>query len=187
MKLFLITLVVVLLSAHTGYAQKDSLLEVGSPSPNFFLKGLDGSEFYSRDYYGEVRNMPKGRKERSNVVISFFATWCIPCKKEIPELEALADKYPDVKFYLINVAESKEKITDHLIKNPIRLPILMDIYGKVSEKFNVKDGGNAQAVLPTLVMINKAGFVHFYKKGYAEGDEKKIEGELLKLTDTTHQ
>ena len=64
MKRFLLTLVIFVISSQTAYAQKDSLLEIGSPSPNFFLKGLDGSEFYSRDYYGDVRNMPKGRKER---------------------------------------------------------------------------------------------------------------------------
>jgi thiol-disulfide isomerase/thioredoxin len=163
------------------YAQKDSVLEVGATAPNFFLKGMDGSEFYSRDYYGEVRNMPKARKDRNHVIISFFATWCVPCRKEIPELEQLADKYTDVKFYLINVAENKEKVADHLTKTPIKLPILMDIYGKVSEKFKVKDNGNALAVLPTLVMINKDGNIHFYKKGYVDGDEKKIEGEILKL------
>ena len=171
--------------SHLVQAQKDSLLEVGSAAPNFFLKALDGSEFYSRDYYGDTRNMPKGRKERNYMVISFFATWCVPCRKEIPELEELAEKYTDVKFYLINVAESKEKVSEHLIKTPIRLPILLDIYGKVSEKFNVKDSGNALAVLPTLVMINKDGTIHFYKKGYVEGDEKKIDGEIRKMLDSS--
>ncbi len=177
-------LVITSLSLH---AQRDSILEPGSPAPNFFLKGLDGSEFYSRDFYGETRTLPKARKERNHVVISFFATWCVPCRKEIPELETLAEKYTDIKFYLINVAESKEKVTEHLVKTPIKLPILMDIYGKVAEKFNVKDGGNALAVLPTLVIINKDGSVHFYKKGYVDGDEMKIEGELLKLSNGSHQ
>ena len=99
----------------------------------------------------------------------------------------MAEKYSDIKFYLINVAESKEKVTEHLVKTPIKLPILMDIYGKVAEKFNVKDGGNALAVLPTLVIINREGNIHFYKKGYVDGDEKKIEGELLKLSNGSHQ
>ena len=187
MKRFLLALFIFIIPCLSVHAQKDSLLEAGSPAPNFFLKALDGTEFYSRDFYGETRTMPKARKERNHVVVSFFATWCVPCRKEIPELEVLSEKYPDIKFYLVNVAESKEKVTDHLTKTPIRLPILMDIYGKVSEKFNVKDGGNALAVLPTLVIINKDGSIHFYKKGYVEGDEKKIEGKLLELTDGTHQ
>lgn len=187
MKNCLLTLFIFIIPYFSVYAQKDSLLEAGSPSPNFFLKGLDGSEFYSRDFYGETRTLPKARKERNHVVISFFATWCVPCRKEIPELETLAEKYPDIKFYLINVAESKEKVTEHLAKTPIKLPILMDLYGKVAEKFNVKDGGNALAVLPTLVIINKDGNIHFYKKGYVEGDEMKIEGELLKLSNGSHQ
>lgn len=176
-----------MLSSVSAFAQKDTLLQVGSPAPNFFLKAMDGSEFYSRDYYGDARTLPKARKERNHAIISFFATWCSPCKKEIPELEILAAKYSEVKFYLINVAEDKEKINDYLIKNPIRLPILLDIYGKVSEKFNVKENGNALAVLPTLVMIRKDGTIHFYKKGYIEGDEKRIEGEILKMLDLTRQ
>lgn len=187
MKRLLLPFFILMIPCFSLHAQKDSLLEAGSPSPNFFLKELDGTEFYSRDYYGETRNMPIARKERNHVVISFFATWCVPCRKEIPELEVLAEKYTDIKFYLINVAESREKVSEYLVKTPIKLPILLDIYGKVAEKFNVKDGGNALAVLPTLVIINKEGNIHFYKKGYIEGDEKKIEGELLKLSNGSHQ
>ncbi len=187
MKNFLLASLFMTIPFFSLKAQKDSVMAVGTQAPNFFLKALDGTEFYSRDYYGEIRNMPKARKERNDVVISFFATWCVPCRKEIPELEQLAEKYPNVKFYLINVAESKEKVNEHLTKTPIKLPILMDLYGKVSEKFKVKDNGNALAVLPTLVMINKEGNIHFYKKGYVEGDEKKIEGEILKFTDAARQ
>ncbi|MCB0832598.1 MAG: TlpA family protein disulfide reductase [Bacteroidetes bacterium] len=164
-----------------GVSQKDSLLEVGAEAPNFYLRMLDGSDFYSRDLYGETRSTPKARKDRDNVVLSFFATWCGPCRKEIPELQELSKKYPDVKFYLIDVAEDREKVENHLKTTPIELPILLDVYGKVAEKFKVKGEGNSLAVLPTLVMINKDGTIHFYKKGYEEGDEFKIEEQILKF------
>lgn len=177
MRVFLFSL----LASASLFAQKDTLLEIGSPAPSFYLKFLDDSEFYSKDYYGETRNLPKARKDRDFVVISFFASWCVPCKKEIPELEKLQAKYPNVKFFLINVAEDKEKVLNHLKTTTIKLPILMDMYGKTSEKFNVKDKGVALAVLPTLVMIRKDGKVHFYKKGYHEGDELKIEDQVRSL------
>ncbi len=183
---FYVLLISLLFATHSfsqniASGQKDSVLNVGDAAPNFYLKFLDDEEFYSKDYYGDTRSMPKARKERNNIVFSFFASWCGPCRKEIPELEKLQEKYPDVRIILINVAEDKAKVMEHLKTTPIKLPILLDIYGKTSEKFNVKDKGVALAVLPTLVMIRKDGTLHFYKKGYHEGDEQKIEEQLLSL------
>lgn len=162
-------------------AQSENALQPGSMAPNFFLKYLDQSEFYSKDYYGEPRSLPKAKKERNTVILSFFASWCGPCRKEIPELEKLQSKYADVRIFLINVAETQDKVLSFLAENPVTLPVLMDIYGKTAEKFDVKDKGLSMAVLPTLVMIRKDGTVHFYKKGYTAGDEIKIEEQILTL------
>ena len=163
------------------YAQNEKALQTGSLAPNFFLKYLDQNEFYSKDYYGEPRSLPKAKKERNAVVLSFFASWCGPCRKEIPELEKLQTKYADVRIFLINVAETQEKVQNFLADNPVTLPVLMDIYGKTAEKFDVKDKGTSLAVLPTLVMIRKDSTIHFYKKGYTTGDEKKIEEQIQSL------
>lgn len=160
---------------------KDSVLSIGSPAPTFYLKCLDGSEFYSRDYFGTPREGAKSRTERNHAVLSFFATYCEPCRKEIPELEKLQTKYPQIKFVLIDVNEKKETVEAHLATTPIKLSILLDRYGKIAEMYNVKDNANAVAVLPTLVIISKDGTVRYYKKGYREEDEHKIEAELRKL------
>ncbi len=169
------------LSSFLLARQQDSVLNTGDPAPNFFLRLLDGGEFYSRDYYGQPRDFPRSRKERNPTVISFFATWCGPCRKEIPELERLQERYPGIKFFLVNVAENGETLAAYLKTNPVRLPVLMDRYGKTAERFRVMDPVQSVAVLPTLVMIRKNGTVHFFKKGYSEGDEAKIEEQLLAM------
>lgn len=171
----------ILMPIHLFSQNGDTVLVAGTDAPKFFLKSIKGEEFYSSDYYGQPRKTMNAPKERFNVVISFFATWCVPCKKEIPELERLKEKYPDVKFFLIDVGEDKETVEKHLQITPITLPILLDKYGKTAEKFLVQKPGTTLAVLPTLAMINKDGKVHFYKKGYVEGDEAKIESEILKM------
>ncbi len=163
----------------------DTVLTVGSQAPGFYLKMLGGEEFFSRDYFGKPRETNKAPTERYHTVISFFATYCVPCKKEIPELEKLQEKFPGVKFFLVDVNEKKEKVDEHLKTTPIKLPIVLDRYGKVSEMYKLKGEGNV-VVLPSLVMITKDGFIHAYKKGYHDGDETKIEAEIKRMTgDTT--
>ncbi len=175
--LFTIPLLTFSLIAQNG----DTVLTAGMDAPKFFLKDMNNAEFYSSDYYGQPRKSLNAPKDRFDMVISFFATWCVPCRKEIPELERLQKKYPAIKFFLIDVGEEKEVVEKHLKTTPISLPILLDRYGKTAEKFKVQKPGTSMAVLPTLVMISRDGKVHFYKKGYEDGDETKMENELLKL------
>ncbi len=161
--------------------EKDTLLSIGAKAPGFFLKTRDQKEFYASDFFGAPRELPKSRKERNFVVLSFFSTTCAPCRKEIPELEKLQIKFPDIKFFLIDVGETEDTVEKFLLSFPIKLPILLDRYGVVAEKYKIKEDGPALAVLPTLVMINKEGQVSFYKKGYRDGDENKMEEEILNM------
>ena len=87
-------------------------LIVDEKAPTFYLKTIDGKDFYLRDFCGKLRQ-PWKNKTQHVLVISFFATWCLPCMKEIPELERIADKYKDenVKVLLVDVKEKKELIT----------------------------------------------------------------------------
>lgn len=174
---FLILLCHLQLSAQNG----DTVFTAGQDAPKFFLRDMKNNDYYSSDFFGEPRKTLNAPKDRYPVVISFFATWCKPCRREITELELLQKKYPSVKFFLINLAESEETVNEYLKTMPIQLTILMDKFGKTAEKFKVQKPGTKIAVLPTLVMIRPDGKVHFYKKGYEEGDEKKIESEIIRL------
>ena len=70
-------------------------LKIGDPAPLFVLKSLDDDRVFLRDYCGELRQ-PWKNKTKHVVLVSFFATWCKPCHKEIYELQETIKKYKGV-------------------------------------------------------------------------------------------
>ena len=150
-------------------------LKVGDDAPTFFVRDLAETNFFFSD------TLKLGRP----IVLSFFATWCGPCRLEMPVLDTLSQTYKDVNFYLINVSgltQGKEKKKEDPIKVKemvtalgVSLPVLMDKYGKVAEIYGVK-------YLPRLVVIDQESKTHYIHDGYAPGDEKKLKEVLNKLT-----
>ena len=107
--------------------------------------------------------------------MSFFATWCIPCAKEIPELTKLSKQFgDDFQFLLVDVNEKKNIVKEHISKEGITLQVVLDKYGKTFEKF----GGTT---LPLLVVIDKKGNISYKHTGYVSGDEKQLKKHLLTL------
>lgn len=152
------------------------ILKIGQKAPNFFLKTLEGKDFYLRDYCGEPRQINK--TPRRYVLISFFASWCKPCRKEIPELEKIVEKYAcdSLVVFLINAGDDEEKIYGFLKEIPTRIPVIMDIYGTAANKYCPKEEGD-RIVLPTLTLIGKDGTLLYVHSGY-RGDLKELEEKL---------
>ena len=140
-------------------------LIIDDDAPMFSLPDRDGNYVFLRDFCGGTLRKPWINKEKKAVVISFFATWCVPCKKEIPELEKLLDKYRDkaVEFMLVDVGEEKEKVEPFLQQENIDLTVLFDQYQVVSKKYGATS-------LPRLVVISKGGKVKKYQKGFEDPD-----------------
>jgi peroxiredoxin len=86
-------------------------------------------------------------------------------------MKGFKDKYNNetVKFFLINVGEEKEKIQEFLKSQNLSIPILMDKYKKVSEKYDALR-------LPRLIVIDKNGVIQLEKRGFKDG--KKFEADL---------
>ena len=157
-------LLIYLLSAAGLFAE----LKVGDDAPTFFTKTLDKKSFFLSDSL-ERNNSP--------IVLSFFATWCIPCRKEIPVLDTIRIKYPDIDFYLVNVsglAQGKKvlkedpKLVRQLVESlGTSMPVLMDKYGNAAKKYDA-------LILPRLVVIDDKGKIAYAHTGYEEGDEKKL-------------
>ena len=153
-----------------------SELKVGDEAPTFFVRDLKEKNFFLSDTL----------KLEKPTVLSFFATWCIPCRAEMPELDTLSQSYKDINFYLVNVSgltqgKAKMKEDPKLVKMMVdklgvSLQVLMDKYGKVAEKYEVKS-------LPRLVVLNQKSKVHYIHDGYEPGDENKLKEALDKLTD----
>ena len=162
----------ILIAASFAFAE----LKVGDDAPTFFVRDLTEKNFFLSDTL----------KHGKPTVLSFFATWCVPCRAEMPELDTLSHSYKDINFYLVNVSgltqgKAKMKEDPKLVKMMVdklgvSLQVLMDKYGKVAEKYGVKS-------LPRLVVIDQKSKVHYIHDGYEPGDENKLNEVLDKLTD----
>ena len=153
-----------------------SQIKVGDEAPTFFVRDLAEQNFFFSDTL----------KTGKPAVLSFFATWCVPCRTEMPVLDTLSRSYKDVNFYLVDVSgltQGKSKMKEDPAKVKImveslgvKLQVLMDKYGKVAEKYGVTS-------LPRLVVIDAKSIVHYIHDGYAPGDENKLKDVLDKLVD----
>ena len=143
-----------------------SQLKIGDDAPTFFSKTLENKYFFLSDYL-EGNSSP--------IVLSFFATWCVPCAKEIPELTKMSNEFDDdFQFLLVDVNEKRDKVKEHVRKKNISLQVVLDKYGKTFEKFGGK-------TLPLLVVINKKGKITYHHTGYKKGDEIKLKEHLNTL------
>ncbi len=100
------------------------------------------------------------------VMINFWATWCGPCRQEMPLLEQMHKKYQPMGFTLvgINVEEDSSGAEAWLQKTPVTFPILFDRENRVSKLYNVSG-------MPSSVLIDRKGNVRYLHRGYKAGDE----------------
>jgi len=138
---------------------------VGEKAPPVILFKLDQNKYFrSKELLG-VKHQ----------VFSFFATWCLPCAKEIPKLHELDERFgDDYQFILVDVNEKNEKVANHVKNREYTLQVILDRYGKVFESF----GGTA---LPLTVVVNKKGIITYHQSGYESGYELKLEKHLKTL------
>ena len=148
-----------------------SEIKIGDEAPTFYVRTLDERDFFLSDSL---------KKNHRPIVFSFFATWCIPCRQEIPVLDSIRTIYPKVDFYLIDVSglnqNGKMQIEDpdsvrKMIKSlGTKIPVLMDKFGTVAEKYDA-------VILPRIIAIapTDSSFKVVYEHtGYERGDEKKL-------------
>lgn len=122
---------------------------VGDPAPDVELSNLDGDSINVLDEHaGEV------------VILDFWATWCPPCLRAIPDLLAVSDEYADqgVVFYAVNVREGESRIRPLLDARNWDLPVLLDSAGDVSHAYRAD-------ALPTTVIIGRDGVVRHVHVG----------------------
>ena len=126
------------------------------PAPGFKLSGRGGKTIDLAQYKGQV------------VMINFWATWCGPCRQEMPLLQDIYAKYKPMGFTLIgvNVEPSTGDPEGWLSKlpKPVTFPVAFDVDSKVSKLYNV-------AGMPTTVFIDRKGNVREVHKSYRPGDE----------------
>lgn len=110
-------------------------------------------------------------------VIDFWATWCKPCIKAIPELNKVYEKFKDqgVSFISINCDGPRSIAKAVPMSNSLKIafPLLLDINSEVKNQLNL-------AAFPSLVIVNAAGKIVFIHEGFADGYEEEISQALEK-------
>ncbi|HEB58618.1 MAG TPA: TlpA family protein disulfide reductase [Gammaproteobacteria bacterium] len=123
-------------------------------APDFVLTGEDGRTYRLSDYRGKV------------VVLNFWATWCPPCRFEMPAMERAWKKLrgSGVVILAINVGEDEDAIFEFFGNTPVTFPIPMDRRGEVVKAFHVTG-------LPTTYLVDPAGIVTHRAMGTREWDD----------------
>ena len=121
---------------------------VGRPAPDFALNDLDGNPVNLRDLRGKV------------VVLNFWATWCPPCRAEMPEIEAIHQQYKDkgVTVIGIDIRETVAEVRDFIEDGGLSWTFVIDRTGAVA-------AGYAVSAIPTSFFIDAAGIVRAIEVG----------------------
>jgi cytochrome c biogenesis protein CcmG/thiol:disulfide interchange protein DsbE len=102
------------------------------------------------------------------LVLDFWATYCKPCEKEFPKLQALADKHGgSMLVYGLAEDESSEGIAAFVKKTGVRFPIGWDEGNTISQRYKLEK-------MPTSYIVDKKGMIRFVHGGYTEGEEEEI-------------
>ena len=140
---------------RTERYNNSSLVTVGDRVPSFAIADTEGVEFSTDDLRGKV------------LVINFFATWCGPCKLELPHLAEIYSDYQsceNFKLIVIGRGETQEIVRGFRDKHQITMPMAADYDETVFEMF--ADGGS----IPRTIVVSPTGAIVYSKAEYYERD-----------------
>ncbi len=129
-----------------------------SPAPDFTLRSVGGPNLRLAEQRGRV------------VMLNFWATWCAPCREEMPHLSRIHDKYQASGFTLlgVNVDDNASNATTMATKLGLKFPVLLDTDKTVVKLYAVTS-------MPSTVLIDRDGQLRHVHKGYKSGDEDSYE------------
>jgi peroxiredoxin len=111
-------------------------------APSFTLKDLNGEEVKLEDHRGKI------------VFLNFWATWCPPCRDEMPSMEKLYTEFKDRDFTMlaVDLREGTKKVRAFKERFKLNFPILLDYDGRVGLRYGVRS-------IPTTYLIDREGYV----------------------------
>ncbi len=135
--------------------------KVGDRAADFSLKDLSGQTVKLSDLRGKV------------VLLDFWASWCAPCRKELPALDQMAARYKkagkDVVILAVNIDKDRAKARRFLQEARVKnVRVLLDPQGAVASRYELP-------TMPTSFVIDQRGIVREVTDGYRSGDEKKLQ------------
>jgi peroxiredoxin len=147
--------------AATSLAASDL---TGQSAPDFALKSSSGENLRLSEYRGDV------------VMVNFWATWCGPCRQEMPLLDQLYTRYQRVGFSLlgVNIDDDSSKAMNMVSELGVSFPVLFDARKDVSRLYEVE-------AMPVTVLIDREGMVRYVHHGYEPGIEEKYLDQIRSL------
>jgi len=136
----------------------------GTAAPDFALKSAGGENLRLSEYRGDV------------VMINFWATWCGPCRQEMPLLDDLYSRYERVGFRLlgVNIDDDSRRAMQMMEELGVSFPVLFDEKKEVSRLYQVE-------AMPVTVLVDRTGTVRHVHHGYKPGYEEKYLTEIRSL------
>jgi peroxiredoxin len=124
-------------------------------APDFTLKSHSGKNVKLSELHGEV------------VLINFWASWCGPCRQEMPVLDELHNKHKALGFTVlgVNVEQDPHQARKLLKDMPVSFPVLFDDSSVVSKQYDV-------IAMPSTVLVDRNGNMRYLHKGYKPGLEE---------------
>tara|TARA_B100000029_G_scaffold71896_1_gene63787 strand:+ start:186 stop:719 length:534 start_codon:yes stop_codon:yes gene_type:complete len=154
-----VLLVVSLAFPSTVHAEAKST--GGEAAGDFTLRSLDGGNISLSDFLG-----------KNVILVNFWATWCAPCLKELPKLQELQDELGARGFTVISISvdEAKDEAKVKALVKRLRYKptVLLDVDTRVVNTYNPRKD------MPWTMIIGKDKLIHHKKKGFTDGDEKKL-------------
>ena len=141
-----------------------ALAAPGDAAPDFTLRSNGGTNVKLSELRGQV------------VMINFWASWCGPCRQEMPLLDQLYQQYGELGFTLlgVNVEEDAADAERMLKDTPVTFPILFDAQNVVSKLYDV-------TAMPSTIIVDRDGNVRFVHKGYQPGYEDEYQTQVRAL------
>jgi len=136
----------------------------GQLAPDFALKSSTGENLRLSEFRGDV------------VMINFWATWCGPCRQEMPLLDELYARYQRVGFSLlgVNIDDDSGRAMDMIEELGVNFPVLFDARKEVSKLYEVE-------AMPVTVIVDRTGTVRYIHHGYKPGYEDKYLDQIRSL------
>lgn len=143
-------------------------LETGQPAPDFTLSGVRAEDRTTTlsDLQGKV------------VYVDFWASWCLPCLRSLPEINGLYEKYQDQGFEVLAltidapVSDAQEFLED--LETPLAYTLLADETSDVMYDYDVRG-------MPTSFLIDREGNIEMIHEGYRDGDIDMIDNAIQAL------
>ena len=134
-----------------------------APAP-LVLADLAGRDVDLASFKGEV------------VLVNFWATWCVPCREEMPSLQRLQQKLGGKGFRVlaVNVGEGAPRIRQFLERTPVSFTILRDAESEAMKAWRVR-------MLPASFLVDRRGMLRYQLVGEADYDDPKQQAPILEL------